>query len=288
MNCQAINVTSPVLKLCRNYAKTGQQFCGLHQDISPEEHRQRWTNKFLMATDDRPFYFKYDERKRERIMQDLKTGIIKLTAEDIKSIPCDLKYLDIFVLLVEHKYADIFDNNLLYYLSMHYLFNYFLSLPSENGFSMDMWPILPKKIVDVLILSNQETLCSFLQKMGLLFQKPTFRNLETLLSYIPSLNTFLEFLLESQAGRTMCWNPSYNLFTKHYTDIFATDHPLTMYMKDQFIPQIARLYQQQKQKQKDRMDILKDELIAISWHPDRFMAWCLDEEEKKENKRLFG
>jgi hypothetical protein len=32
----------------------------------------------------------------------------------------------------------------------------------------------------------------------------------------------------------------------------------------------------------------KQELIAATWHPDRFERWCLDEEEKKENMQLFA
>jgi hypothetical protein len=33
--------------------------------------------------------------------------------------------------------------------------------------------------------------------------------------------------------------------------------------------------------------ILKEDIIAAGWHPRRFEAWCLDEEEKKENEELF-
>ena len=30
------------------------------------------------------------------------------------------------------------------------------------------------------------------------------------------------------------------------------------------------------------------DLIPIAWHPDRYLDWCLDEEEKKDLKQLWG
>ena len=31
-----------------------------------------------------------------------------------------------------------------------------------------------------------------------------------------------------------------------------------------------------------------NELLPISWHPDRVIDWCFDEEEKKDLKQLWG
>ena len=36
------------------------------------------------------------------------------------------------------------------------------------------------------------------------------------------------------------------------------------------------------------MDPLKRDLIEATWHPSRFEAWCLDEDEKKENSAMFA
>ena len=32
---------------------------------------------------------------------------------------------------------------------------------------------------------------------------------------------------------------------------------------------------------------IKEELIATTWHPDRVMDWCFDDEEKKEISESF-
>ena len=33
---------------------------------------------------------------------------------------------------------------------------------------------------------------------------------------------------------------------------------------------------------------IRDELLAIAWHPDRVLDWCFDEDEKKDLHQLFG
>jgi len=37
----------------------------------------------------------------------------------------------------------------------------------------------------------------------------------------------------------------------------------------------------------ERTCLIKDELIEKSWHPDRFSAWCLDEDQKKDIDNRF-
>ena len=33
---------------------------------------------------------------------------------------------------------------------------------------------------------------------------------------------------------------------------------------------------------------IKDELLAVTWHPDRVVDWCFDEDEKRNLKKLWG
>ena len=37
-----------------------------------------------------------------------------------------------------------------------------------------------------------------------------------------------------------------------------------------------------------RTKLIQDELLAVSWHPDRFEAWCLDEDHRREIHNSFG
>lgn len=43
-----------------------------------------------------------------------------------------------------------------------------------------------------------------------------------------------------------------------------------------------------KRKARDRVEIFKEDLMAYCWHPDRFVRWCLDEEEKKDMRGMWS
>uniref|UniRef100_UPI001C0712A8 hypothetical protein n=1 Tax=Acinetobacter baumannii TaxID=470 RepID=UPI001C0712A8 len=32
---------------------------------------------------------------------------------------------------------------------------------------------------------------------------------------------------------------------------------------------------------------IRDEILPIAWHPDRYWNWCLDEEEKERAKKMW-
>jgi len=40
-------------------------------------------------------------------------------------------------------------------------------------------------------------------------------------------------------------------------------------------------------KRRERVELIREELMNVSWHPDRFMLWCLDEDELKSIKQQF-
>lgn len=40
-------------------------------------------------------------------------------------------------------------------------------------------------------------------------------------------------------------------------------------------------------KRRERFEMIREELMNVSWHPDRFMQWCLDEDELKSIKQQF-
>ena len=41
-------------------------------------------------------------------------------------------------------------------------------------------------------------------------------------------------------------------------------------------------------KRKEQRALIKEQIIAVAWHPDRVTDWCFDEEEKKDLKKLWG
>lgn len=284
--CHAIKITCPSLKLCRNYAKTGSMFCGLHQDISPEEHKRRWVQKFLLGADGKPFLFRYDEQKQQRILGDLRDGIITLSEEDIQGIPNTMKLIDIYLLLFEHDYIGVQQNAHpgLYLKTCLYLTQFLVA-----GSSTILIPYhsLARRIVDTLILKDADHLLIFLQRFLPVLKTSDFQG-DHSRNKTRSFFSLLNMLLESQAAAKLSWNPFRDSLLKEYTLSLGEAHPTLSYLKEVIFPWFVDIYKEQKKKQKDKIDSLKEELMAVTWHPDRFQEWCLDEEEKAENKILFG
>ena len=50
---------------------------------------------------------------------------------------------------------------------------------------------------------------------------------------------------------------------------------------------IAQCKQERKQELRQQVGRFKERLMAATWHTNRFVRWCLDEDEKAENRRLW-
>ena len=274
-------------KLCSNPRNDGSRFCDCHQDITPEEHKRRWVRKFLLGSDGSPFLYTYDERKQQRILHDLLDGTIELTAEDIKAIPTAQKYIDIYVLLFSHGLVDLCErqNAGLYLKSILYLTE-FLYLGNTST-SLPFTP-LANHILNQLVLKDAIHLQSFLSYLPWILKTKHFQGELILKARIVPLTLFLSSLLDSEAAKKLSWEPFRDNVLKTYEDQLGSSHLVTSYVREVYLPEFYDLYKSEKKLQKDRIDSLKEELMAYAWHPDRFLTWCLDEEEKAENRMLFG
>lgn len=288
MACHAILMNNPSVldTLCKNDSMNNSIFCEHHQNITPNEHKTRWIQKFLRAADGSPFLFSYDEDKKERILRDLSFGDIVLTEQDIQAIPDKDKYIDIYILLFQHGYTGIKTNQHvgLYFRSCFYLTK-FLYLGEKSV--MQPFTPLARKILDVLVLRDAEHLRNFLRFLPILLKLNMFYG-EHLKARILPLTSFLTHLVRSDAARDLSWQVFREDLLKHYITSLGEGHLVTSYLKEVYLPEFQELYQHQKEIQKQKIDSLKEELMAMTWHPDRFQEWCLDEEEKAENRMLFG
>jgi hypothetical protein len=240
---------------------------------------------FLKGADGKPFQFRYDERKKERILRDLKEGSIELTAEDIGNIPSTARFMDIYVLLVEYGYSDIKTNVGLYSDCCRYLGQFMH--PAQDS-PMCMYSTLARKIIDVLIVKDESSLRSFLHEFIIMVKYfPGFQG-EYLTNRIVPITFFLSSLLDSNAARKISWEHKIQSVVNEFESKLGPAHLVTSYVKEVMVFEFHDLYQLEKQKQKLKVDALKEELMAMTWHPDRFQDWCLDEEEKAENRMLFA
>lgn len=286
--CQAIllnNLGVLTKGECSNHSMDGSLFCEEHQLITHEEHKMRWMRKFINGADGKPFLYERDESKKERILGDLEKRIIVLRKSDIELIRSRGRTLDTYILLFEHGYLTLENHNSgLYKYSIQYLSEFWFL---GEGFPMIKLTPLAKKIRDLLILKDATHLRYFLYNLPSLMDYYAFQGilLERRFSYI---SIFLSEILQSNAARQLSWEPFQNKILNHYETQLGKDHILTCYFRDSYISRYKTLYKTEKQIQKERIDSLKEELMAITWHPDRFLTWCIDEDEKRENEYLFA
>lgn len=289
MACHAIKLNEAGLpngKLCRNYRMDGSLFCYQHRNITPDDHKNRWFSTFILGTDGKRFLYSYDESKKNRILGDLRDKIIVLTQQDILKIPARRWYIDIYLLLLEHGYIGLTTNahSELYTKSLVYLSEFWFL--TNNRLMLPFSP-LAIKIKEILIAKDAEHLHYFLYLLKGLMKGTNFQG-DLILQRIVSIGAFLTELLETEAAKQLSWEPFRDSLLQRYKETLGENHLLTSYMKDVYLPEFKQLYLAEKQLQKATMDTCKEELMAYCWHPDRFQIWCLDEEEKAENKLLFG
>jgi hypothetical protein len=288
MSCQAIltnNLGVLAKEACCNHSMDGSLFCEEHQTITMEEHKMRWMRKFLFGSDGKPFLYHYDESKKERILGDLEKKSIELTPNDINLMATRSNSLDIYVLLFEHGYISLEKNHNhpLYLKAIGYLFEFWFLGKIVPVTSL---PRLARKIWSTFILKDAKHMRYFLYNLDSLMNHYTLQGrLESRFLYI---EIFLTELLTTPALSKLSWEPFENDILQHYEARIGKEHLLTKYFQSTYLPRCKEMYRAEKKLQKDRIDSLKEELMMITWHPDRFLTWCLDEEEKEENRQLFA
>lgn len=102
----------------------------------------------------------------------------------------------------------------------------------------------------------------FLLLLSAIELHPNDAHYQQCFDYIMTLNLSLEFI------KTKVWTKE----EKHI--IFTTMGRINCAKK------IANAYK--KYKIQKRMNMIKKELVERTWHPKRFMTWCLDCEEYKD------
>ena len=272
-------------KLCRNYSMNGCLFCHQHQEITPEEHKSRWLRHFIMAADGKPFLYIYREYKETRILGDLKDGIITLTEEDLQRIPDRSRYIDIYILLFDNGYINLTKNNMaLYQRSILYIAEFFYQNNEKPFLTLSPFANM---ILEILILRDATHLSFYLCMLTDMFQSYGFQG-DLIEHRIVSVSAFLNTFLDSSAAKQLSWEPFRATLLRNYETKLGLEHPVTVFFRERYLPSFTTLYRFEKTLQKSHTNQFKEEMMAVCWHPDRFLTWCIDEEEKEENRRMWG
>jgi hypothetical protein len=289
MICNAVLKNSSgrlIYNRCLSTCLGNSIFCQNHQDMTIEEYKRRWFDLFILGVDGHdPFFYSYNEKHKNRILEDLESGCIVLSVEDIERIPNKAKYIDIYLLLIEYGYIDLEESNHvdLYCRCLKYLSDCIsIEIPNRDFVIFGA----RKKIRDVLILKNTHHLYIFLCMVLGFYKFPEFRG-ENLSERLNRLLLFLKDIMKSDVGKEFLWGSISSLHESYKKLKKNEENCVLDYLFQEFIPLCRESLKQEKQKQKNRTDAFKEELMMVCWHPDRFVDYCLDEEEKAEIKSLL-
>jgi hypothetical protein len=261
MACCAIKKN---LKDCRNWSTLESEYCHLHQKISPELLRLRWVKRFILGYGAPVFSFYWPNPSGQRILDDIKSGRIVLTKDDLALIPKLDRYLDIYVFLVIHNIIVPSDNVSLHARCLAYFTNVMIQHQAQNG--KDYPNRLTGLIAETIILGSGELFYTFLMLASNLAKNQS--RLRFLMEFVPTL-------LDSGAAKELSWFPRDELdkLRLEYEKVLGADHPLTKCLVQRWLLDLKELYQTEKAIQKLKMDQCKEQLMMDRWHPDRLQKY---------------
>jgi hypothetical protein len=226
--------------------------------------------KFIIGKDRSPYYTVNWPYRGEKILKDLHEQVVVLTKEDIQKIPVKEAYVDIYLLLLEHGFAQQGDHPRLEFISYwfytHILYN-FPNLLNPRQDIVCTLGILKGLLEKYLILASGKTLYSFLNFMG-----GTAKGRSRLTSV---LHRLIPTFLDTDAAKEMSWL-SYDTLDKlrlTYEKELGKDHVLTKCLVQRWLLDIKELYQTEKAIQKLKMNQCKEELMMNRWHPSRLQKY---------------
>ncbi len=237
--------------------------------MSPEFIKDRWIKKFIIGTNLYPLYTIISPFNKSKILKDLKEKVVVLTREDILKIPVKEAYVDIYLLLIENKFAQYGDHPRLEFMGLWLyttlLMNFpFVAVPVHHQHRLRE---LRLQLEKHLILPSGKSLYKFLDFMG--GTAMGRRKLTELLT------AFIPTLLDSDAAKEMSWM-SFDELDKlrlTYEKHLGKNHALTKCLVQRWLLDIKELYQTEKAIQKIKMDQCKEELMMNRWHPSRLQKY---------------
>lgn len=273
MSCCALTTN---LKDCRNWSCLDSPYCHAHKGLSQETLKDRWLTRYIIGRRRIPQYTIISPFNQEKILSDLRSGVICLTPQDIRKIPVTEGYVDVYLLLLENKFAKHGDHPKLERMGLWLYQVIMCNFPFDDrdDFQRNKLTILKRKLETHLITQSGKSLYDFFFFIGAAavgrrrFQRQ-------LLNYVPTL-------LDTDAAKELSWysHDELDKIRKEWEECVKVpqgmsklEHPLMRPLVERWLPDLKELYQTEKAIQKVKMDQCKEELMMDRWHPDRLQKY---------------
>lgn len=204
----------------------------------------------------------FNRRDEQKVLSDLKSGRIVLTKEDILKIPYQQRYVDIYLLWMEHGFVKRGTHVPLEAVALHLYLDILKNFPGQDNVRP-----LRQLIEKTLILSSGQALYNFLLYVSHPVQDRA-RLTQQMVEYIP-------MLLDTDAAKELSWfaRDTLDKIRIEYEKTPGKEHALTKCLVERWLPDLKELYQTEKAIQKIKMDQCKEELMMERWHPSRLQKY---------------
>lgn len=256
MACYALTCD---LRDCRNWSCLDSDFCSAHKNLSQETLKERWLKRYVFHWDR---FTVFNRRNEQKMLSDLKSGRIVLTKEDILKIPAQQRYVDIYLLFMDHCFIKRGTHVALEGVALTLYMDILRNFPGADNVRP-----LRELIERILILSSGKALYDFILCASHVCHKRTQLSQQMML-YIP-------MLLDTEAAKELSWfsRDQLDKLRVAYEKVLGADHPLTKCLVQRWLLDLKELYQTEKLIQKLKMDQCKEELMMDRWHPDRLQKY---------------
>lgn len=258
---------------CRNYAfqlsaDTDEKtlpLCWSHRRYSKWLHAIRWWHRYFQK---HIFTYRWSKHLGPQMLRDLQNGWVTLRSASVGRIPATNLYIDIYTLLCSHGYIQAAWNTGLYNHTIGYILQRLFMMaevPNPNLAEEDRKALRP--YVDTF-LSQSSGYHFLLQQLPSIVQIPLLQDCVQQHPYV--IPEWLDTFKESELGKELSWSATELCprLAKMYEPL-PPDNSLRNHMLQRFLPDLCELYEAEKQTQKWKMDHIKEELMATTWHPDR-------------------
>lgn len=266
MACKAIR---PDLGFCRNYAMEGTDFCHCHRNMVREVVEERWKERYL---EQRVWFSLWHKPSLDKCMSYLLEPFVFLTKEDILKMPYPTsKLVPLYREMVRHKICEPMDNPFLFGRAVEMYVDW-VQLPLHT------WRTSQMEKLEALFQTNEHSILCFITFLMCVLQRQRYPD-EDVEDLFPKLLR----LVDCDAGREFAMGcPELNGFPEVLQKYELPDC-FTEFLKGAFTEEIVKLRKEAFFIKKSRMNIVKEELMAKTWHPDRIwkyleMGYEMDDE----------
>jgi hypothetical protein len=249
---------------CKNVAMRDKETCSCHKKFY---ERQTWINTFIKgenrhADTVRLGYTSTEStsyRLEKHVREVLTSGKVKVTKDDVVSLPCSDKYIDIFLILCQLPYVNPEWNKALLLRAIGYF--YTLARMLNPSLALQRMWLDP--------LRNNEHM-GFARTLKYMLKLKDKRQNTAALSHYPDSTPYEEIFQTyfTDYDQAYCWYSDEVL-----ASMILPQKVSPTYFETSIIPLLKQNARQLRLAKKTAMDPMKEEIVAAVYHPRNVGRW---------------